>query len=232
MGFHKAPDVERVYLKFLKQVLKVRQQTPNSAVYGELGKVPLDIVRKERILKYYFKVIKAHDNLLNEIFVDQVNCNIAGSCAFNVSSLFNELGFSYLWNDSQTTKLQLSKVIERLHDQYYQSFYGSLNMSSKLKFYFSIKTCIGEEKYLNCIHCDKFRIALSRLRCSAHKLAIEEGRYRNIKRQERKCIFYSMNVVEDEYHFILFVLVFVISELIVFLVITVIGQLYKNLSLY
>ena len=51
-GFHKAPDIERVYLKFLKQVLHVRKQTPNASVYGEFGKCSLDIVRKERILKY------------------------------------------------------------------------------------------------------------------------------------------------------------------------------------
>lgn len=45
--------------------------------------------------------------------------------------------------------------------------------------------------------------ALSRLSCSAHKLAIEEGRFRNIERSNRKCMYCNMNVVEDEYHFVL-----------------------------
>lgn len=43
-GFHKAPDIEKIHLKFLKQVLGVRQQTPNSAVFGEFGRFPLLII--------------------------------------------------------------------------------------------------------------------------------------------------------------------------------------------
>ena len=50
-GFHPAPDIERVHLKFLKQILKVKSQTPSAAVYGELGRVPLHVMRKERALK-------------------------------------------------------------------------------------------------------------------------------------------------------------------------------------
>ena len=34
------------------------------------------------------------------------------------------------------------------------------------------------EKYLSCIDIEKHLVALSRLRCSAHHLIIEEGRYR------------------------------------------------------
>lgn len=47
------------------------------------------------------------------------------------------------------------------------------------------------------------RGALSKLRCSSHKLAIEEGRFRNIDKQDRKCIYCRMNVIENEYHFVL-----------------------------
>ena len=41
-------------LNFLKQVLGMRSQTFNDAVYGELGRVPLSVIRKERILNYWF----------------------------------------------------------------------------------------------------------------------------------------------------------------------------------
>ena len=52
MGFHPAPDIERVHLKLLKQILKVKFQIPSAAVYGELGRVPLYVMRKERIPKF------------------------------------------------------------------------------------------------------------------------------------------------------------------------------------
>ena len=51
-GFYPAPNVEAVHLNFLKQLLKVRSQTNSAMVYGELGRVPLIIKRKERILRY------------------------------------------------------------------------------------------------------------------------------------------------------------------------------------
>lgn len=56
--------MEKVYLKFLKKVLSVRYETPNVTVYGELGKVPLDILRKERILKYWYRIVNAQETLV------------------------------------------------------------------------------------------------------------------------------------------------------------------------
>ena len=41
-GFHKADDIEKIHIKFLKHVLGVRRQTCNLAVNGELGRVPLE----------------------------------------------------------------------------------------------------------------------------------------------------------------------------------------------
>lgn len=64
-----------------------------------------------------------------------------------------------------------------------------------------IKTKFGIEKYLSCVTNSKHRAELAKFRCSAHKLAIEEGRYRNLERKQRLCIFCNMGVVEDEYHF-------------------------------
>lgn len=51
-GFHAAPAVERVHLKFCKWLLKVRRATTTEVVYGELGRFPLLLERKLRIIKY------------------------------------------------------------------------------------------------------------------------------------------------------------------------------------
>ena len=51
-GFHNADDIERVHVKFLKQILCVRRQTSNIAVYGEVGRVPLSVLRKVRISRW------------------------------------------------------------------------------------------------------------------------------------------------------------------------------------
>ena len=55
-GFCRSDDIEKVHLRFLKQILGVCKQTSNVAVYGELGRFPLFVLRKIRILKYWFKI--------------------------------------------------------------------------------------------------------------------------------------------------------------------------------
>ena len=48
-----------------------------------------------------------------------------------------------------------------------------------------------------------FRKCITKIRLSSHNLFIETGRYIGIVRNERKCIWCSLNVLEDEFHFVL-----------------------------
>ena len=60
--------------------------------------------------------------------------------------------------------------------------------------------------YLSNVNVSKFRTALTRFRCSNHKLAIEAGRWhkpRPISRTERRCILCDLAEIEDEYHFVI-----------------------------
>ena len=75
------------------------------------------------------------------------------------------------------------------------SWYSCLNNSSKLSAYRTVKTQFYFEKYLTKHY--KQRISLSRLRCLAHKLMVEDGSFRNIERRMRLCLFCNMNMVED-----------------------------------
>ena len=56
-GFHTATAVEKVHLKFCKWVLKVSKSTTTEMVYGELGRFPLIVERKLRIVKYWLKSV-------------------------------------------------------------------------------------------------------------------------------------------------------------------------------
>jgi hypothetical protein len=52
----------------------------------------------------------------------------------------------------------------------------------------------------------KYRSALARLRCSAHRLNLEVSRYESILMENRICELcdrMNMCVIEDEYHFVL-----------------------------
>ncbi|MES9883266.1 MAG: reverse transcriptase family protein [Sedimenticola sp.] len=201
-GFHSAPDIERVHLKFLKQILKVRNQTCTLAIYGELGRVPLVIKRKERILKYWRRILLTDNSLLSHVFQADVATAISPWVS-NVKSLLDNLGFSYLWNKPEVSKPQLNMVIQRVYDQYLQGWFSDVANSRKLSTYKTIKSGFSMEKYFTIVENDNFRIALTRFRCSAHSLEIEEGRFRHIARENRLCRLCNMNVIENEYHFLL-----------------------------
>ena len=57
--------------------------------------------------------------------------------------------------------------------------------------------------YLDFIYEKKFKTAFTKFRLSSHDLAIERGRYENIPRDERICKNCNLNMVENEFHFLL-----------------------------
>ena len=65
--------IERVHVKCLKQILGVRRQTSNIAVYREVSRVSLSIYRKVCILKYWYKILTSNDTLLYKVYKQQVN---------------------------------------------------------------------------------------------------------------------------------------------------------------
>ena len=77
--------------------------------------------------------------------------------------------------------------------------------TSKLDVFRRIDKQFKPEKYITSVDNVKHRVSLTRFRCSAHKLMVEEGRYRRPKIAHglRKCSLCSMDVVEDDYHFLL-----------------------------
>ena len=56
-GYKISKDVENVHVTFLKHILNVRKTTCNAMVYGELGKYPVSVHIKTRMLNYWSRLI-------------------------------------------------------------------------------------------------------------------------------------------------------------------------------
>ena len=122
-----------------------------------------------------------------------------------VRELLCKCGFGHVW-ENQNVQYKSSFIIsftQRLKDIYLQTWIASLNLANKCFYYRMFKYEITQEEYLSKVNVKKFRMALSRFRCSSHDLFVETGRYLNINRNERICTLCNLNVVEDEYHFLL-----------------------------
>ena len=206
-SFSKSQDAERIHLKFLKQILGVRKQTCNLAVYGELGRVPLSVLHKTRVLKYWFKILSTPQSLIYKVYNQQVvdvnNGSNDNSWALNLKRLLDSLGFQFLWINQSMSRSQLNMVLQAVYDQFLQSWYADVGNTSKLSVYRLTDKHFKYENYLNDVVVEKHKIALSRFRTAAHKLMVEEGRYRGIDKNLRICQFCNANIVEDEYHFLL-----------------------------
>ena len=164
-GFHDSQDIEKVHLRFLKRLLGVRQQTCNMAVYGELGRVPLYVTIKIRIIRYWSKILSDPYCLLYKVYsqeVQDVNINSNLKCwSSNVKLLLEELGFSNLWNEQSITKVQVELVIQRINDQFLQTFYSSVETTSKLDVFRRIDKQFKLEKYITSVDNDKHRVFLT-----------------------------------------------------------------------
>ena len=123
--------------------------------------------------------------------------------AFKIKSMLHELGLANIWINQDNFNINLQKIKLRILDIYKQTWFSNINNSSRLSSYCLYKQEFKIEFYQQQICTNKFRHALTKFRLSVHKLAIETDRHNGIDKHLRKCQNYSLNKLEDEYHFLL-----------------------------
>ena len=95
-------------------------------------------------------------------------------------------------------------AMKRLSDILHQEAFEEINRGgSKLRTYAKIKLELGFESYLSSIQNVEKRISLSKIRLSNHDLMIEKGRHLKLEVNQRNCPFCPVNLLEDEFHFLL-----------------------------
>ena len=89
-----------------------------------------------------------------------------------------------------------------MKDSFIQSWNQQCNNCNKACNYPLYKDIFCFEKYLDTLpRC--YRIAMTQLRTSNHKLPVEKGRYSNLPRNLRTCTLCSSEKPGDEFHFLL-----------------------------
>ena len=91
-------------------------------------------------------------------------------------------------------------ICQRLLDQTKQELNLLLDASSKCILYKYIVSNIDLQFYLQKHIPAMFRKCIAKIRLLSHNIFIETGRYTGI---DRKCILCNLNVLEDEFHFVL-----------------------------
>jgi hypothetical protein len=129
--------------------------------------------------------------------------NFSQNWATQIKMILDSHGFSYIWHCQFDIDIPFEEIKLRVIDTYKQNWYCEINNSSRLHFYSIYKHDFMLEKYFSDVCEQKFRIALTKYRISAHKLRIKTGRYDDTPRQSRLCTCCNSNQIEEEYHFLL-----------------------------
>ena len=94
-------------------------------------------------------------------------------------------------------------IKQRIRDPFIQNWSETIHTMPKLDYFCKFKREFKFEDYLINITNNEIRKNLTRLRLSAHKLAIKAGRYSGVERENRICEHCNYNTVESEYHYLL-----------------------------
>ena len=208
-GYSCVEIVEALHLEYCKYVLHLKKSTPDCFVYGETGQFPLYIHIYSRMVKFWHKLVTGNSGKYSaailHTLLECLTFNIYSSdWLLKIQQILNECGLSFVWNfpHSVSTKWLDATLTQKLKDIFLQKWAEKCNVCRKGCHYSLFKSQFGFECYLDDLpQC--YRIALTKLRTSNHKLPVEKGRYANLPRDQRFCTLCNTDQMGDEYHFLL-----------------------------
>ena len=210
-GFGNNDLVRKLQLKYYKIVLKLRQSTPSQMIFGEIGKHPLDVTIKNRIMNFWFRLVEPQNNrklsaIVYKCLYQMYKHGIHESLYVkNIRKCLIDAGYPYLWEThdvSHLSKNQFKAHIKRhTQDMHILEWHNELANSPIYDSYRIFKTEFCAEKYIsllpfNCV------ISLIRFRTTNNLLPINVLRYNHIDREDRICRLCNTGEVGNEHHFL------------------------------
>jgi hypothetical protein len=172
--------LKRFILVFVKKILKVKNSTLNFMTYTELGRVPLVIHRKLRILKYWVKSLSTHNCILKNWYEEMYVNPYYSSWVSNVKYFLCSLGFINIWYLQRVyNPSHLFAMVKQWSHIYIHSGKERLlwEKSSKCYIYRYLTDLFDLQYYLRKSIPENLIHNISKYRLSSHKLAIKQGRY-------------------------------------------------------
>ena len=180
----------------------------NNACRAETERFPMRMEAQCRNFKFCLTLTK-NENKLSQIAYNDIKWNENKALrSKKIKSLLEQIGLGELWMKAHYADIGIVNMIrQRLKDIELQRWLSEINndtrkdanQSNKMRTYQLFKTINNQVTNM------RHRIALTKLRLSNHKLAIETGRYsrpfiliRNLQKEFAQFVI----EMEDEYHFL------------------------------
>ena len=204
-GFENLKLIETIHNEFLRKITKARTGTPMYMLYAELGRYPIEIYVKCRMIGFWNRLITGKQSKISYILYNAIkNHQKSFKWIERVKNIFSEVGRNDIWiNQSTIQSRNINKLVKTtLIDQNLQMWHSSLQNSHKGKTYNIIKQDIALEKYLMTTQrC--YWLSLFKFRTENHKFPVETGRWNDTEYAERKCNLCDLNDIGDNFHYLL-----------------------------
>ena len=147
-GYDNLKFIEQIHLKYCKRVLQVRNTTPICMVLGELGKFPIEVKVKLRMIFFWSRLIQSESKLSSILYNLMLSLYEQNQQTFKwikcVESIFNEVGLGYIFQN-QVGYFDKNMVKQILRDQFIQKWHSDIDNSSRGKYYSGFKNdfCLG-----------------------------------------------------------------------------------------
>ena len=152
-----------------KSLLGVKSATCSTAVYGELGRMPLYINRYLCVIKYWLKLTTTDNIILKTIYRVAIEDSDRGvnNQITKAKQLLNEHGPTYAWENAHMFchKQFISLFKQRVTNCFLQNWFSDLNSYGVLdSLYKHVKQYFEIEFYICNIVSRRVRAALTKLR--------------------------------------------------------------------
>jgi hypothetical protein len=163
-GFADLSYVEKFHLKYCKQLLRLRTNTPNCMVYGELGKNALSTVVNERMVNFWFKLVNSKSSKLsNMIYILIKSIHDKGiyqsPWLLKIKAILDNAGLSYVWDHNSVVisgAWLKSNVSQKLSDIFNQNWSEQIDNNGQCTNYRIFKKTLQFEKYITALDsCDR-----------------------------------------------------------------------------
>ena len=117
-GFENLDIIENVYKQFLRKLLKARKSTPLYMLYGEVGRYPISITIKCRMIAFWTKLLSNHNKISSKIYFYMLRQQINNSKWLNkIKEILDSVGLSDFWLhhlNNGPIPLNLHKLVKQI----------------------------------------------------------------------------------------------------------------------
>ncbi len=193
--------INSVQHKAMRVFLGLHRFAPIPAMNGDMCWTSSNVRRKIAICRYWNRLLNMDNSRLSKIvFLWDYNMNKKYNWSAYVKCIFEEISMIDLYQSK--SELDIDNVKRYLNEKFHDYWSNSVKSMPKLRTYRLFKDTFAIEPYVESFMSRRQRSLVSQLRSGILPLAIETGRWRGQKLEERVCQICNSSTVEDEIHFV------------------------------